>query len=158
MNTKTVKRFLLAGMLLALGLLLLTGCGQPQKTKDLAQVYQQMEGTGHLPTMIALDAEEALNLIGLETDTMAQSVVMLSQNSLLADEVILLETRDKAAADKAYQLLEGRMKAKADEARAYSPEQYAIINKGILKQDGLVLLLLVSPEVDALYAVYNGMK
>lgn len=157
MKTPLFKRLILALCLMTLALAL-TGCGQPQKAMDLAKVYQQMADTGHLPAMIALDAEEALNLIGLETDQMAQAVVMISQDSLLADEVILLEARDKAVADNAFQLLEGRMKAKGDEARAYSPEQYAIINQGILKQEGLVLLLLVSPEVDALYAVYNGMK
>ncbi|NLX82859.1 MAG: DUF4358 domain-containing protein [Clostridiales bacterium] len=148
----------LLSLCLLLLIALLAACTPQGKQVSLSQLYQEMEQTQVLPEMLPLDAEEAYNLIGLEYDRLAEYVVMISQNSLLADEVILIRSKDKAAADAVYELLEGRLDAKAKEARNYSPEQYAIIQKGILKREGLNLVLLVSPKVEILSEVYENNK
>lgn len=157
-HRKRRVRLVLCASIALMLVLLLAGCTPQKKDISLAQIYQQMEETGVLPEMLPLDEEEGYNLIGLEYDQYTEQVVMISQNSLLADEVILLRAKDKASADATYKLLEGRMDAKAREARDYSPEQYAIIKDGILKQDGQTLILLVSPKVNELNDVYNQHK
>ena len=157
-HRKRRVRLVLCASIALMLVLLLAGCTPQKKDISLAQIYQQMEETGVLPEMLPLDEEEGYNLIGLEYDQYTEQVVMVSQNSLLADEVILLRAKDKASADATYKLLEGRMDAKSREARDYSPEQYAIIKDGILKQDGQTLILLVSPRVNELNDVYNQQK
>lgn len=151
-------RQLLCASIALMMMLLLAGCTPKKDDVPLAQMYQQMEKTGVLPEMLPLDEEEAYDLIGLEYSQYTEQVVMISQDGLLADEVILLRAKDKASADATYQLLESRMDAKAREARDYSPEQYAIIKDGILRQDGQTLVLLVSPRVNELNDIYNQHK
>ena len=160
MENKNLWKRSLPGLLAALllSLALLGGCVSKPAQVNMEQAYENMVKSGHLPPMLQLGPEDALNLIGLVSEDHSQQVVMVAQDSLIADEVVLIEARDQSAADRAYQLLEERLRVKANEARNYSPEQYAIIQQGILKREGLNLLLLVSPQADALYAVYNQSK
>lgn len=149
--------FRLVVLVLAFGLLL-WGCAPQKKQGDLTQVYQALEDTKVLPDMLSLSEVEALDFLGLDTERLTDSVLMISQDSLLADEVLLLRVKDKAAADAAKLMLEQRMKQKGDEARTYSPEQYAIIQKGVIKHQGLSLALLVSPEVKELEKAYDAFE
>ncbi|NLM87050.1 MAG: DUF4358 domain-containing protein [Clostridiales bacterium] len=147
----------LALFLVAL-VMVLSSCTTQKKQGDLNAVYQALEETGVLPDMLALSEEEALDFLGLETAGIQDSVLMISEDSLLADEVLLLRMKDKAAADTAKTLLDQRMKQKGDEARTYSPEQYAIIQRGRVLRQGLSLALLVSPQVDQLVKAYEGFE
>lgn len=151
-----VFRALSAFLALALLALALGGC-RPKAVKDgaLTDIYADMEATGVLPPMLEVDAEMALDFYGFDPADYAQGVLMISQDSLLADEVLLLRATDAAAAARLKAFMQGRLEAKANEAKGYSPEQYAIIQKGQLLAEGLSLALIVSPDVDKLTAVYR---
>jgi len=139
--------------------LLLGGCGgrpAPGQPVSLTDVYRQMEEQVGLPLMLEMTPELALDFYGIDTARCAQWVLRLAQDSLTADEVLLIEARDAAAAEEIHGYLQGRMEAKAAEAITYSPEQYAIIRRGHLLRDGLYLALIVSPDAEALLKVYRG--
>lgn len=151
------KRFSLLALLAAL--LLLAACNGPQpaaeKPADLAAAYQKMEESGKLPAMLAILPDMALDFYGIDTEQCTQWVLRLSQDSLIADEVLLIQAQDEAAAEEILGFLQGRMDTKAAEAITYSPEQYAIIKRGHLVRDGLFLALIVSPDADDLLAIYR---
>lgn len=145
-------------LLLALSLfILLAGC-TPQEAApvDLMKTYQQIEAAVNLPPMLAVDSELAMEFYGIDTAGCAQWSLHLAEDSLIADEILLLEAKDKAGADAIEKLLKSRMDAKAAEAITYSPEQYAIIQKGHLLRQGLHLALIVSPDADAILSVYQA--
>lgn len=144
---------------LALALLLLSGCAAPEKkteTIDLKAVYQAMEKTGALPDMTAVPESMLLDFYGIDPAWCAEALFMVSADSLLADEVVLIRAKDEAAAKRILPFLESRMQAKAEEAQNYSPEQYAIIKQGRILSQGVEMALIVSPEVDQLVSLYQG--
>jgi len=53
-------------------------------------------------------------------------------------------------------MLKERLSAKAEEAKTYSPQQYAIINRGQILAEGRELALLVTPRVDVLLDICKG--
>ena len=150
------KRLFLA---LALALLLLSGCAAPSKqveSIDIKAVYLAMEKTGALPGMTAVPDGMLLDFYGIDPAWCAEALFMVSADSLLADEVVLIRARDEAAAKRILPFLESRMQAKAEEARNYSPEQYAIIKQGQILSRGVELALIVSPQVSRLVSMYQG--
>lgn len=148
----------LALMLLA-ALLLLTGCAGPARNQapaDLNAVYQAMEQAGVLPDMVAVPQDMLPDFYGIQPEMFSSAVFMVSADSLLADEVVLIRAKDGASAAKILSLLHARMAAKAEEAQAYSPEQYAVIRRGQVLSKGQDLALIVSPQAEKLLALYRG--
>ena len=144
---------------MALALLLLSGCAAPKKkteTIDLKTVYQAMEKTGALPDMTAVPENMLLDFYGIDPAWCAEALFMVSADSLLADEVVLIRAKDEAAAKRILPFLESRMQAKAEEAQNYSPEQYAIIKQGRILSQGVEMALIVSPKVGQLVSLYQG--
>ena len=148
--------------LLLLLLMALSACAapaapaRPDAPRDLASVYQKMEESGALPPMVSVPLSMVPDFYGIEEEMLSDSLFKVSSDSLLADEVVLIRARDEAAAMAILALLNERMATKADEAKDYSPEQYAIIGKGQVLSQGLELALLVSPQVEKLLSLYQG--
>ncbi|HPA60798.1 MAG TPA: DUF4358 domain-containing protein [Clostridia bacterium] len=146
-------------LILMLALLLISGCTAPSRkteTIDIKAVYLAMEKTGALPDMIAVPEGMLLDFYGIDPAWCAEALCMVSADSLLADEVVLIRARDEAAAKRILPFLEGRMQAKAEEAQNYSPEQYAIIKQGKILSRGVEMALIVSPQVSRLVKLYQG--
>lgn len=144
----------LVGLLAAL--LLLAGCAAPAQPRDLQMVYTAMEKAAVLPAMVVVPEGLVPDFYGIEPGWYEQALFMVSADSLLADEVVLIRARDQAAAKDILGMLEARMQAKAEEAQTYSPKQYAIIKQGQLLSSGLELALIVSPDAPKLVQIYQG--
>ena len=149
----------LPALLLAL-CLLLSGCGAKdapsgKKAGTAADIYAAMAAKGVLPAMLPLEGEELFDLVGLDPADCAEITYMIAENGLAADEIALLTAVDSAAADRCEAVLRSRVEARSAEFEGYLPEQYAVMKNAVLLRDGLRLALIVSPEAQALKAVYG---
>ena len=134
----------------------LAGCGaekKEEKNVDLAAVYATMQQT--LPEMMTLDAENMLNLLGIQAEDCTQAIAAVCAVGLQADEVWLLQAKDAQALERLKTLAESRMAAKLDETESYLPDQYVIVKKGVTLTDGNYLAFLISPEVEILQTVFQ---
>lgn len=139
---------LLAGML--------SGCGaekKEEKNVDLDAVYATMQQT--LPEMMTLDAENMLNLLGIQAEDCTQAIAAVCAVGLQADEVWLLQAKDAQALERLKTLAESRMAAKLDETESYLPDQYVIVKKGVTLTSGNYLAFLISPDVETLQTVFQ---
>lgn len=150
------KNFML--LLLACALCL-CACAKPAlETSTLdegvrfANAYARMEP--QLPEMMELPEDMLLDYYGIEPSDYLASLVRVSVDNMLADEVVMLHGADSAAADRIEDMLNARLQAKADEAQGYSPEQYAIIKKCAVTRDGDCVALLVSADHSSLLQAF----
>jgi len=155
---KTVIAILLA-------LLVLTGCGssgEPTQTTaapvsmDLKQVYASVTALENMPEMLPLDPDMQLNFCGIDSADCAQAVVAICSDGLRADEIWLIEAVDASALERLQELAQNRLTAKAEESITYSPEQYAVVQKAQVITVDNYLAVFVSPEVDAVAAVFRN--
>lgn len=152
MHRQTKKTLMI--LLLAM-ITLLTACTGNEPKPPLGEVYLQIISQNILPDMVLLDEESGLDYLGIDSQLYTQQVMALSEDSLLADELLIFQAQSMDKTKALVDALQARLDAKAQEARLYSPEQYAIITKGRILQDGLYVALLVNPRVDALEAAYQ---
>jgi hypothetical protein len=106
--------------------------------------------------MFSVPTDIIPDFYGIFPKDYSDAVFMMSADSLLADEIVIILAVDDAAAKRVNGILENRMRIKADEARTYSPEQYSIIGRGMVTTDGLWVSLIVSPDVTALRTAYRN--
>ena len=131
---------------LLLAMLLLWGCGEGAKElKDvnMADLYTKLEG---LPEMLELDATMQLNLYGIRQEDVKESVVSVSSDGLLADEIWLIKAVDGEAAERIRTLADNRIKQKDAESITYSPEQNKVVKAAWVAVEGSYVFLICSPN------------
>ncbi len=154
----------LFALVLAVCMLTLAGCGSnaettlstsntPAKKLDLQALYAQM--SDKLPEMLTMDETMMQTYYGIAKDDCLQAVVAICSVNVRADEVWLLEAKDNDALARLKALVDTRLAAKATELENYLPEQYAVVKKAKVITHGNYLLLLVSPDADALEEMYH---
>ena len=139
--------------LAAIALLLvlcLTACGQKTpaapKEVDLAGVLASFA----LPegSMTTLRQEDLLDMYGIQPEDAAQFAAVISASGVKADEIVLIQSPDAAAAERVKAALEARYQAKLNETQNYLPEEYAVVKACKVTQTGLFTALIVSPEAE----------
>lgn len=142
-------------LLLTVCALCLCACAKPAletTTQDAGilfnNAYTAMEP--NLPEMMEIPEDMILDYYGIEPADYTASLVRISVDNMLADEVVMMEASDEAAAERIEGLLKERLQAKAGEAENYSPEQFAIISKCGVVRDGQSVALLVSADYQVL--------
>jgi predicted small lipoprotein YifL len=145
-----MKRFLTIVTLLAL-VVSLAACGGEEApapvTMPAQDVYAQLEQQKIENAMLKLNEGLLLDLCGIRSEDVKQAVVAICEDSLLTDEVWVVEATDEAAAQRIIELAKNRLKKKGEESITYSPEQYAVVEKAQLLQNGSFVVLLVAPNV-----------
>ena len=150
-----MKRFLTIITLLAL-VISLAACGGEEAPKSVQmqaqEVYTQLSEKAVKSAMLKLNEGLLLDLCGIRSEDVKQAVVAICEDSLLTDEVWVVEATDEAAAQRIIELAKNRLKKKGEESITYSPEQYAVVEKAQLLQNGSFDVLLVAPNVADLAA------
>ena len=147
---------LIAFVLAAAMMLSLAACGGKADTKsvDLNALYESY--AQYMPEMFSLDEDTMMNFLGIDAADCANYAVYICGDGLRADEVWLIEAKDEAALGRLKEMAEARMQAKVNETISYVPDQYVIVEQGVILTNGLYLALLVSPDVDTLKATFEA--
>lgn len=119
-------------------------------------LYDEMLAAEVLPEMMEFPESMVLDFYGIEEADYDQAIFYQSYDSMLADEVVLISAVDDAAASRVEEMLNARLEAKAEEAKGYSPEQFAIIEKCSVVREGEFVALIVSPEKDTLVEIFKN--
>lgn len=144
-------------LILALALVLsLAACGGKEKAPsvDLNTLYESY--SQYLPDMFTMDEMTMMDFLGIDVADCTQFQVAVCSEGMRSDEVWLIEAKDQAALENLRQLAQTRIEAKLDETVTYAPDQYVVVEKAQIVENGLYLALFISPEVDAMKAGFEA--
>ena len=120
-------------IVLLLALLCLAGCGKPAaEAPDFQAVYDSMTALTDMPDMVVVPNDKGEFLFGIAPGDCKQEIVAICQDSLLADELWLIEATDQEAADRIEALAQNRVQQKAAELENYLPGQYQVVQQAQL--------------------------
>ena len=145
-------------LMLALSLVLsLAACGgkaEEPVSVDVKALYESY--SQYMPDMFYPDEATLMSFLGINSADCAQYQVAICAEGMRADEVWLIEAKDQAALESLRQLAQTRIEAKLDETVSYAPDQYVVVEKAKLLENGLYLALFISPDVDALASGFEA--
>lgn len=145
----------LACILFILALCTLPACSEKTQTSSLPDVMTQIEKQVDMQNMLELSKEDLQANYGIEQKDVKQFAAIVDATGIKADEIILLEGTDSAASNRIKEKLDSRYKQKAIELKDYLPEQYAILEKGSVKQKGNYISMIISPNADIFEKAYS---
>ena len=145
-------------LMLALSLVLsMAACGGKAEEVASVDVNALYESYGpYMPDMFYPDEATLLDFLGIDVEDCVQYKVAICAEGMRTDEVWLIEAKDETALETLRQLSHTRIESKLDETVSYAPDQYVIVEKAELLTHGLYLALLISPDSDALKAVFEA--
>lgn len=132
-------------LVLALLMLMMTACStQPAKEVNLAQVTDDLaKAYGLEEGMLNLTEDDLLELYGIEGADVKQFSARIRMESIQADEMVLIEAKDAAAADRVKERLDNRYQSKLNETRDYLPDEFAKIEQcKVIKNGNFVAMII----------------
>ena len=108
------------------------------------------------PEMYAESEDVILDVYGIPKEDYRDAAIYVCEDGLIADEFVIVVAVDSAAAKRIEEHLKNYMSNRAEVALLYSIEQYAMIQEGIVRRDGLVVVLLVTPDIQDATKAFNA--
>lgn len=145
---------LLAAALCALSL---TGC-QSKKTgpDDLSAVHQELSAQAELSDMLALSADELGTFYGIAAEDVKQFAASVNSTGIRCDEIVLIEATDEEAAARVKEQLDSRYASQLAQFETYLPDQYEILQKCGVRQDGNYVAMIVAADPAPLVKLYEA--
>ncbi|HHV32483.1 DUF4358 domain-containing protein [Caproiciproducens sp. LBM24188] len=142
-----------------LGLILLfslAACGsKATKQADLSKVMDNMKAKLTNTEMMDLTKDDLMASYGIDANDVKQLAIYVDSTGVKGDEIVLLEGKDADAAKRIKEKMDARYQQKEVEMKDYLPEEYAILKKCPVKQDGNYVSMIVSPQYEELNKIYN---
>ena len=143
-----------------LGLILLfslAACGsKATKQADLSKVMDNMKAKLTNTEMMDLTKDDLMASYGIDANDVKQLAIYVDSTGVKGDEIVLLEGKDADAAKRIKEKMDARYQQKEVEMKDYLPEEYAILKKCPVKQDGNYVSMIVSPQYEELNKIYNN--
>ena len=145
---------LLSVLLIAALIFTLTACGKKDtaKSANLGEVLAKFSFDGE---MLALDANDLLDLYGVNSADVKQFAAAVNTSGIDCDEVVLVEAVNTDAAARVKTALDNRYQAKLNETENYLPDEYAVIKTCSVTMDGNYVAMIVAPNAEELTKIYR---
>jgi hypothetical protein len=154
-NMKINKKSLMTAMVFLMALIVAACSGGGAVKVNPAEAYADISGSVAMPEMMEIPSSIVLDYYGIRSEDYTDAVFYMSADSLLADEVVIVNAVNAEAAKRVKDKLDVRLNQKLMSAQDYSPEQYEIIRKCKVRSDGLTVAMLVSPDVQGMTDAYE---
>lgn len=153
-----MKKRLLSALLILVLCVSLCACGEKTeaaKSADLSAVMKTLNESYDLSHMMELTDIDLMDLYGIDTALTNQYAASIASSGIDADEIILLEAKDKDAYTTLKEKITNRYNQKLNEAKDYLPDEYTKITACPVLENGLYIALIVSNDYEAMTKLYN---
>lgn len=135
-----------------------TGCSNSSTPAnvDLNSVMKDMKSQVTFTDTMDLTKDDLNSNYGIKSEDVKQFAALADTTGIKADELVMIEGKDANAAKRIKTALDSRYQEKINANISYLPEQYAIIKKCSVRQNGNYVSMLVSPNAEKIVKIYDG--
>lgn len=144
-----MKRLLLIFMLV-----FIVSCGEIE-SPDPHKLYDEISQNVSLGEMYDMTDEMLEDTIGITSDLYDSAVYMTPGTGISPEELIIVKAADTNSAERVEELLQNRLAYIKKCAENYLIEEMPIIEKAVIRRDGLTVSLIVSSMSAEIVEIYN---
>lgn len=146
-------------LLVVAAVLSLTACGGEKEKPfepDLDALYEKILAETGTQDMDIQSEKHISKVIGVDSADYTKAVIALCGDSVLADEIWLVQAVDAAAAERVLAVAKDRLEYRAGDFENYLPDQYEIVKQAKVLQRGNVIAVFVSPEAEQMKSIFEA--
>lgn len=152
-----MKRTKLVSLLLAGIMLICSACGaSSEKNVELAPLMEEILAVAPIDDVLVLGESDMLDFYGIKAEQMKQFSAALNMNGISAQEIVLIQATDNAAAQEITAKLSNRLSARMAESENYLPDEFAIISACEVSQSGSYCRMIIHANAKEAITIYNN--
>lgn len=124
---------------------------------DPRELSAAMEEQLSLPELVDMTGEYLEMGVGIQASSYDSAVYYLPADGTLPDEIAIIRAVDSRQADAIQSALEERLAYKEKSAQNYLTENLPVIQRGVIRRDGLTISLIVSEQVEEIEELFDSM-
>ena len=124
---------------------------------DPRELFAAMEEQLSLPELVDMTGEYLEMGVGIQASSYDSAVYYLPADGTLPDEIAIIRAVDSRQADAVQSALEERLAYKEKSAQNYLTENLPVIQRGVIRRDGLTISLIVSEQVEEIEELFDSM-
>lgn len=149
-------------LLIALSILMAVSaaaCGSAKAVSvpNAERLYAKMEELNLFPEMVRRGDELIYDFYGIDPSRCVQLLNYVTEDGLVADEVLFAEMQDESYAKETEEILRDILLHLAESYRDYMPEEYEKVKNGRIVRNGTSVLMIISDHEEELLKVYTDM-
>lgn len=133
-----------------------TACGDnTPKEVDVSTVYREIEAAITVPDFIELTEADIADYVAVDTADLKQMIVKISAEAISADQIVICEAVDAAAASRVEAAFETYLDSVKNSFKNYLPSEYAKMEGTEVQTSGNYVYYAVSSEADAIEDIFD---
>lgn len=150
------RRFF-ALLLFVLVISALVGCASEQSNINVsaAKIEDQMKQSVKLDNLKKGDAHKLKKLYDLGTEQVEDFLLFTAASNVKADEIVVIKVKDEKQIDSVKASITQRIDAQAVKFKDYRPDEYALLEKHVLKVKSRYILFAVSADAEQIEKAFD---
>ncbi|MGN0452787.1 MAG: DUF4358 domain-containing protein [Ruminococcus sp.] len=123
--------------------------------KDITAIKERIITDLSIEGSMDLASSRLLDLYGIDESDMTKQESFVTMDGIFPDEVIMVEAKDSACADKVEEKLSNRLEEVKVQSQSYDAENYAVAQECKVLREGNTVALFLSPKHAEMEKIWN---
>ncbi|KAJ51073.1 hypothetical protein BD780_000193 [Clostridium tetanomorphum] len=136
----------------------LSGCGSKKattKTPSIKEISTKIEQAIDTSGMKIADANKLEKLYKINSDEVEEFVLYAPASNIKANEIVLIKVKDANKVNEIKEKVSKRVENQSTSFKDYLPNEYALIEKHVLKVNGNYILLAISKDTEKIEKIFD---
>ncbi|MCY6484121.1 DUF4358 domain-containing protein [Clostridium aestuarii] len=155
----TNKNIFITIILLISTVSFLAGCSNSKNSADenvsVKDINEKVKQTIDVSEMREGDGEKLQKLYDINPEDLEEFVFYTPPSNIKADELIIMKVKDSDKIDDIKEKISKRIEQQGSNFKDYLPEEYYLIEKHVLKDNGNYILLTVSKDAEKIEDIFD---
>lgn len=119
-----------------------------KKDVSISKIGENISKVTDLSKMKQGDNSKLKKLYKIDANQVEEFILYTSQSNIKADEIAIIKVKDSNNINEIKEKVEKRLNKQTSSFKDYLPEEYALLEKHVLKENGDYIIFVVSKDVD----------
>lgn len=142
-------------IIITVAILVLSSCGTAKDLPSPGEIYSKIEETADTSSLFAVSAEYLESNTGITSDLYVEACYFISSYGTSPEELAIIRAKDKESIAKIEEMLSQRLAYIEESSKVYLTEYQPMIQKAVLRVEGLTAILAVSPYSEEISGVID---
>lgn len=158
-NNNLIKNTFKTVLLAILSLTFLLGCSSEKsitKAPSIDEITKEIEEAIDISEMKKGDINKLKKLYDINEDEVEDFALYTASTNIKADEIAIIKVKEDNNIDSIKQKISNRISDQGSIFESYLPEEYFLIEKHVLKNNGNYVLLAVSKDATKIESIFDS--